>query len=61
MPKFLVCTYLSEDFAQSQKQFTQLHDRETVTFRNSGGELGGGGSVAVAVDFIDMSQVTQNM
>ena len=33
--KFLVCTCTSQDFAQSQKIVARLHDRETVTFRNS--------------------------
>ena len=35
MHKFLVCTCESQDFAQSQKNLAGLHDRETVTFRNS--------------------------
>ena len=42
MHKFLVCPYKSQDFAQSHTDFAQshkifswLHDRETVTFRNS--------------------------
>ena len=35
MHKFLVCTYKSQDFAQSQTIFARSHDRETVTFRNS--------------------------
>ena len=26
----------SQDFAQNQENFARLHDRETVTFRNSG-------------------------
>ena len=34
--KFLVCAYKSQDFVQSQKNFARSHDRETVTFRNSG-------------------------
>ena len=34
---FLVCAYKSQDFAQSQENFAWLHDRETVTFRNSVG------------------------
>ena len=33
---FLVCAQKSRDFAQSQKFFARSHDRETVTFRNSG-------------------------
>ena len=36
MHKFLVCAYKSQEFAQSQNFFARLHDRETVTFRNSG-------------------------
>ena len=32
---FLVCAWKSQDFAQSQKNFVQSHDRETMTFRNS--------------------------
>ena len=35
MHKLSVCAYKSQDFAQSEKNFAQLHDRETVTFRNS--------------------------
>ena len=35
MHKSLVCAYKSQDFAQSQKNFAQLHDREIVTFRKS--------------------------
>ena len=35
MHKFLVCENKSQDFARSQKMFARLHDRETVTFRNS--------------------------
>ena len=31
----LVCACKSQDFGQSQKNFAQSHDRETVTFRNS--------------------------
>ena len=27
--------YNSQDFAQTQENFAQSHDRETVTFRNS--------------------------
>ena len=34
--KFLVCACKSQDFAQSQRIFARSHDRETVTFRNSG-------------------------
>ena len=36
MHNFLVCACTSQDFAQSQKFFAQLHDRETLTFSNSG-------------------------
>ena len=36
MYSFLVCACKSEDFAQSQQNFARSHDRETVTFRNSG-------------------------
>ena len=36
MHKVLVCAYTSQDFAQSQNFFARSHDRETVTFRNSG-------------------------
>ena len=36
MQKNLVCAGKSKDFAQSQKKFARSHDRETVTFRNSG-------------------------
>ena len=36
MDKLLVCACKSQDFAQSQKKFARSHDRETVTFRNSG-------------------------
>ena len=32
---FLGCTYNFQDFAQTQENFAQLHDRETVTFKNS--------------------------
>ena len=35
MHKFLVCACISQDFAQSQKKIVRLHDRETLTFRNS--------------------------
>ena len=35
MHKFLVCASKSQDFAQSQTNFVQLHEHETVTFRNS--------------------------
>ena len=35
MHKFSVCAYKSQDFAQSRENFARLHDRETVTFRNS--------------------------
>ena len=36
MHEFLVCTYNSQDFAQTQENVARLHDPETVTFRNSG-------------------------
>ena len=36
MHKFFVCASKSQDFAQSLKIFARSHDRETVTFRNSG-------------------------
>ena len=36
MHKFLVCAYNSQDFKQTQENYAQLHNRETVTFRNSG-------------------------
>ena len=36
MHKFLVCACKSHGFAQSQEIFARSHDRETVTFRNSG-------------------------
>ena len=32
---FLVWVYTSQDFAQTQQNFARLHDRVTVTFRNS--------------------------
>ena len=32
---FPVCTYKSQNFAQSQLNFAPSHDGETVTFRNS--------------------------
>ena len=35
MHKFLVYAYRSQDFMESQKIFARLHDRDTVTFRNS--------------------------
>ena len=35
MHDFLVYACKSQDFAQSKKKFARLHDRETVTFRNS--------------------------
>ena len=35
MPTFLVCTYNSQDFAQTQENFARSHAHETVTFRNS--------------------------
>ena len=37
--KLLVCSYKSQNFAQSQKNVARLHDRETATFRNSGLEI----------------------
>ena len=36
MHKFSVWAYKSQAFAQSEKNFARSHDRETVTFRNSG-------------------------
>ena len=36
MHNILVCACKSQDFAQSQKKIAQSHDREIVTFRNSG-------------------------
>ena len=39
MPKFLVCPYNFQEFAQTQEKFARSHDRETVTFRNSVGAL----------------------
>ena len=36
MYKFLVCSYNSQDFAQTQEIFVRSHNRETMTFRNSG-------------------------
>jgi hypothetical protein len=36
MHKFLTCACKSQDFAQSQKNFAQVHDRLTMTFRNFG-------------------------
>ena len=39
MHNFLVCACKSPDFAQSQNNFVRSHDRETVTFRNSGSRL----------------------
>ena len=35
---FLVGVRKSQDFAKSQKFFAHSHNRETVTFRNSGNE-----------------------
>ena len=35
MHQFLVCTYKSQDFAQSLEIFARSHYRVTVTFRNS--------------------------
>ena len=32
---FLVYSYKSQDFAQSNRNFARSHDRMTVTFRNS--------------------------
>ena len=32
---FLVWVYTSQDFAQSQQNVARLHDRVTVTFKNS--------------------------
>ena len=36
MHKFLVWAYNSQDFAQTQENCARSHDRDTVTFRNSG-------------------------
>ena len=36
MHKFLVCAYTFQYFAQTPENFARSHDRETVTFRNSG-------------------------
>ena len=33
---YLVFTYKSQDFAESQEMFARSHNRETVTSRNSG-------------------------
>ena len=35
MHQLLVCAYKSKGLAQSQENCAWLHDRETVTFRNS--------------------------
>ena len=35
MHKFSVCACISQDFAQSKKIFVRMHDRSTLTFRNS--------------------------
>ena len=35
MHTFLVCASKYQDFAQSQENFAQSNERETVTFRNS--------------------------
>ena len=35
MHNFLVCACKSQDFAQSQKKIARLHDRETMTYKNS--------------------------
>ena len=35
MYTFLVCAYKSQDFAQNLKKIARLHERGTVTFRNS--------------------------
>ena len=35
MHKFLLSAYKTQDCAQSQENFALLHDRATVTFRNS--------------------------
>ena len=45
MHNFLVCSYKSQDFAQSQKFFARSHDHETVTFRISVSDPLGGKSV----------------
>ena len=36
---FMDCTYKSQNCARSQQHFAQLHDGETVTFRNFGSRL----------------------
>ena len=36
MHEFFVCACKFQDFVQSQEIFAQVHNRETVTFRNSG-------------------------
>ena len=35
LQRIFVCTYNSQGFAQTPETFERLHDRETVTFRNS--------------------------
>ena len=35
IPNFIACTYKSQNFAHSQRNFAQSHDRETVTFKHS--------------------------
>ena len=35
MLKCWVCAYTSQDFVQGQENVARLHDRVTVTFRNS--------------------------
>ena len=39
MQEFSVCTYNSQDFAQTQENVAQSHNHETVTFRNYVGIL----------------------
>ena len=36
MHEFLVCACKFQDFVQSQEIFAQVHNCETVTFRNTG-------------------------
>ena len=45
MHKFWVCAYKSQDFAQGQENFARSNYRETVTFRNSAGDMQGGTGV----------------
>ena len=50
---FLVWVYTSQDFAQTQQNFARSHDRETVTFRNSGCRVIG---LTIAVVFSRISK-----